>query len=114
RTLLRNAWYGSMGAGHNDFGIVEEVTLRGGHERRPDLVLYVNGIALAVIELKNSRISIGEGIRQLLSNQTPQFNADFFRTVQLVFAGSDSEGLKYGTIGTPEKFFLTWKEDEDD
>ena len=98
----------------NDFAIAEEVSLRGGHARRPDLVLYVNGIALAVIELKNSRISIGEGIRQLLSNQTPEFNADFFRTVQLVFAGSDSEGLKYGTIGTPEKFFLTWKEDEAD
>ena len=98
----------------NDFAIAEEVTLRGGHARRPDLVLYVNGIALAVIELKNSRISIGEGIRQLLSNQTPEFNVDFFRTVQLVFAGSDSEGLKYGTIGTPEKFFLAWKEDEAD
>lgn len=98
----------------NDFAIAEEVTLRGGHERRPDLILYVNGIALTVIELKNSRIGIGEGIRQLLSNQTAQFNADFFRTVQLVFAGSDSEGLKYGTIGTPEKFFLTWKEDEAD
>lgn len=98
----------------NDFGIAEEVTLRGGHERRPDLVLYVNGIALAVIELKNSRIGIGEGIRQLRSNQEPVFNADFFRTVQLVFAGSDSEGLKYGTIGTQEKFFLTWKEDETD
>lgn len=99
---------------NNDFGIAEEVTLRGGHERRPDLVLYVNGIAVAVIELKSSRVGIGEGIRQLLSNQTPAFNADFFRTVQLVFAGSDSEGLKYGTIGTPEKFFLRWKEDEDD
>lgn len=98
----------------NDFAIAEEVSLRGGHARRPDLVLYVNGIALAVIELKNSRISIGEGVRQLLSNQTPDFNADFFRTVQLVFAGSDSEGLKYGTIGTEEKFFLTWKEDEAD
>src|SRR5690625_1946706 len=99
---------------NNDFGIAEEVTLRGGHERRPDLVLYINGIAVAVIELKSSRVGIGEGIRQLLSNQTPAFNADFFRTVQLVFAGSDSEGLKYGTIGTPEKFFLRWKEDEDD
>ena len=98
----------------NHFGIAEEITLRGGHERRPDLVLYVNGIALAVIELKNSRVGIGEGIRQLLSNQKPEFNADFFRTVQLVFAGSDSEGLKYGTIGTQEKFFLAWKEDEAD
>ena len=98
----------------NDFAVAEEVTLRGGHERRPDLVLYLNGLAIAVIELKNSRVSIGDGIRQLLSNQLPEFNAWFFSTVQIVFAGSDSEGLQYGTIGTPEKFFLTWKEDEED
>ena len=98
----------------NDFAIAEEVTLRGNHERRPDLVLYVNGIAVGVIELKNSRVSIGDGIRQLLSNQQPEFNAWFFSTVQFVFAGNDSEGLRYGTIGTPEKYFLKWKEDEAD
>ncbi len=98
----------------NDFAIAEEVTLRGGHERRPDLVLYINGIAIGVIELKNSRSSIGNGIRQLLSNQSPEFNQWFFTTVQFVFAGSDSEGLKYGTIGTEEKYFLTWKENEED
>ena len=98
----------------NDFAIAEEVTLKGGHERRPDLVLYVNGIAVAVIELKNSRISIGEGIRQLGSNQKKEFNADFFKTVQLLFAGNDSEGLKYGTVGTEEKYFLRWKEDAAD
>jgi type I restriction enzyme R subunit len=96
----------------NDFAIAEEVTLKGGLERRPDLVLYVNGIAVGVIELKNSRVSIGDGIRQLLSNQKPEFNAWFFSTVQIVFAGNDSEGMQYGAIGTPEKYFLKWKEDE--
>ena len=96
----------------NDFAIAEEVTLRGNLERRPDLVLYVNGIAIAVLELKNSRVSIGDGIRQSLSNQQPEFNAWFFSTVQFVFAGNDSEGLQYGSIGTPEKMFLKWKEDE--
>lgn len=98
----------------NDFALAEEVTLRGGHERRPDIVLYVNGIAIGVIELKNSRVSLGDGIRQNLSNQRPEFNAWFFTTVQFVFAGNDSEGLRYGTIGTPEKYFLKWKEDEAD
>ncbi|MBN2685787.1 MAG: HsdR family type I site-specific deoxyribonuclease [Pontiellaceae bacterium] len=98
----------------NDFAIAEEVTLVGNHERRPDLVLYVNGIAFVVIELKNSRVSIGDGIRQLLSNQQPDFNAWFFSTVQIVFAGNDSEGLQYGTTGTEEKYFLKWKEDEQD
>ncbi|MFZ5531491.1 MAG: type I restriction endonuclease subunit R [Pseudomonadota bacterium] len=100
--------------GNNDFALAEEVTLKGNRERRPDLVLYVNGIAIGVLELKNSRVSIGDGIRQSLSNQRPEFNAGFFSTVQFVFAGNDSEGLQYGTIGTPEKFFLRWKEDEQD
>ena len=98
----------------NDFAIADEVTLRGNYERRPDLVLYVNGIAIALLELKNSRVSVGDGIRQSLSNQQPEFNEWFFSTVQLIFAGNDSEGLQYGTIGTPEKYFLKWKEDEED
>lgn len=98
----------------NHFAIAEEVTLHGPQQRRPDVVLYVNGIAVGVLELKNSRVSIGDGIRQNLSNQLPEFNAWFFSTVQLVMAGNDSEGMQYGTIGTPEKLFLTWKEDEAD
>src|SRR5213594_3176004 len=87
----------------NDFAIAEEVTLRGNHERRPDIVVYVNGIALGVLELKNSRVSIGDGIRQCLSNQKPMFHERFFSTVPFIFAGNDSEGLQYGAIGTPEK-----------
>ncbi len=98
----------------NDFYIAEEVTLKGNHERRPDIVLYVNGIAVGVLELKKSAISIGDGIRQNLSNQQPEFNQWFFSTVQFVFAGNDTEGLQYGTIGTEEKYFLKWKEDEQD
>ena len=98
----------------NDFYIAEEVTVFGNKEKRPDIVLYINGIAVAVLELKNSRVSIGDGIRQSLVNQRPEFIGSFFTTVQFIFAGNDSEGLQYGTIGTPEKFFLTWKEDEAD
>ncbi len=98
----------------NDFAIAEEVTLRGPLERRPDLVLYLNGIAVGVIELKNSYSSIANGIRQSLSNQQKDFNEWFFATVQLIFAGNDSEGLRYGTIQTEEQYFLKWKEDEQD
>lgn len=47
----------------NDFAIAEEVTIVGENTKRPDLVVYVNGIALAVIELKRSSISVSEGIR---------------------------------------------------
>ncbi len=99
---------------HNDFYIAEEVTVFGEKEKRPDIVLYINGIAVAVLELKNSRVAIGDGIRQSLVNQREEFIGSFFTTVQFVFAGNDSEGLQYGTIGTPEKFFLKWKEDEEE
>ena len=36
----------------NDFAIAEEVTIKGVHKKRPDIVLYVNGIALGVLELR--------------------------------------------------------------
>ena len=96
----------------NDFGLAEEVTLKGGYERRPDLVLYINGIAIGVIELKRSSVEVADGVRQLITNQEEIFNIGFFSTVQLVFAGSDSQGLRYGTTGTPEQFFVQWKDEE--
>jgi type I restriction enzyme R subunit len=96
---------------NNDFFLAEEVTLKGGHERRPDLVLYINGIAVVVIELKRSSVEIADGVRQLITNQEEIFNKAFFSTVQLVLAGSDSQGLRYGTTGTPEQFFVEWKDE---
>ena len=96
---------------NNDFGIAEEVTLKGGFERRPDLVIYINGIAIGVIELKRSSVEVADGVRQLITNQESIFNEQFFSTVQLVFAGSDSQGLRYGTTGTPEQFYVEWKDE---
>ncbi|WP_448872813.1 type I restriction endonuclease subunit R [Desulfobulbus propionicus] len=94
---------------NNHFALAEEVTLRGGFERRPDLVLYLNGIAVGVIELKRSSVEIADGVRQLITNQEAIFNLGFFATVQLVLAGSDSQGLRYGTVTTREEFFVDWK-----
>ncbi|NCT66246.1 MAG: type I restriction endonuclease subunit R [Rhodanobacteraceae bacterium] len=95
----------------NDFALAEEVTLKGRHERRPDLVLYLNGLAVGVIELKRSSVEVADGVRQLITNQEEIFHRPFFATVQLVFAGSDAQGLRYGTAGTPEKFFVEWKDE---
>ncbi len=97
----------------NDFAIAEEVTVIGENKKRPDIVLYVNGIAVGVIELKRSTISISEGIRQNLDNQKGTFIRNFFATVQLVMAGNDIEGLKYGCIETREKYYLGWKEESE-
>ena len=96
---------------NNDFAVAEEVTIVGENTKRPDLVLYVNGIALGVLELKRSIVSVTEGIRQNLDNQKKEFICPFFATVQLVMAGNDTEGLRYGVIETSEKYYLTWKED---
>lgn len=93
----------------NDFALAEEVTLRGGYQRRPDIVLYLNGIAIGVIELKRGSVELADGIRQLETNQEEIFNKGFFSTVQLVFAGNDSQGLRYGTVTTEAKFFVEWK-----
>ncbi len=99
----------------NRFAIAEEVTVKPkdprAHVKRPDIVLYVNGIALGVLELKRSTVSVAEGIRQNLDNQKKEFIQPFFSTLQFVMAGNDTEGLRYGTIQTPEKYYLTWKEE---
>ncbi|MBD9497314.1 type I restriction endonuclease subunit R [Ensifer sp. ENS01] len=101
----------------NHFAIAEEVAIKPAssdpakaYGKRPDIVLYVNGIALGVLELKRSTVSVSEGIRQNLDNQKKIFIQSFFTTMQLIMAGNDTEGMRYGTIETPEKYYLAWKE----
>ena len=96
--------------GNNDFAVAEEVTVAGINAKRPDAVLYVNGIALGMLELERSTVAVAEGIRQSLDSQKRDFIEPFFAAVQLVMAGNPSEGLRYGVIETPEKFWMEWKE----
>ena len=96
---------------NNHFAIAEEVTIKGPNNKRPDIVLYVNGIALGVLELKRGRVDVSKGIRQNLDNQKKEFIRSFFTTLQLVMAGNDTQGLRYGAVETPEKYTLTWKEE---
>src|SRR5947207_13100174 len=81
---------------NNDFAIAEEVTVAAtsleAHGKRPDIVIYVNGIALGLIELKRPIVSVAEGIRQNLDNQTKIFIEHFFSTMKLSMAANDSEG----------------------
>jgi type I restriction enzyme R subunit len=104
---------------NNHFAIAEEVTVKGADlansakasSKRPDVVIYINGIALGVLELKRSTVSVAEGIRQNLDNQKKEFIQPFFSTMQWVMAGNDTEGLRYATIETPEKYWLRWVEE---
>ncbi len=97
-------------AENNSFGIAEEVNIKGNLLKRQDLVLYVNGIALAVIELKAASQEISEGIKQIIASQQGHFPASFFSTVQLLIAGNDQQGLRYGAVKTEERSFHKWNE----
>lgn len=94
---------------NNDFAVAEEVSVKGAHDKRPDIVLYVNGLALGVLELKRSGVDVVEGIRQNIDNQKPEFIRSFFSTMQLVMAGNNTQGLRYGTVETGENYYLQWK-----
>ncbi len=95
----------------NHFAVAEEVTVVMTQEKRPDVVIYLNGIAVAIIELKKSSVSVATGIRQNLTNQMDSFIQPFFSTVQFCMAGNEIEGLRYGTLLTKEKFYMEWKKD---
>ncbi|MCH7400067.1 HsdR family type I site-specific deoxyribonuclease [Belliella sp. DSM 107340] len=96
---------------NNQFGVAEEVTVLGKYSKRPDVVIYVNGIALGVLELKRSKVGVEQGIRQNLDNQKDVFIPKFYTTMQFLLAGNDTQGMRYGTIETPEKYYLSWKEE---
>ena len=104
---------------NNHFAITEEFTVDRANQneetktRRVDLVVLINGIPLAAIELKKSSISHENGIRQLEKEQTKDEIPHLFKYVQLTVAGNTNEA-RYGTMGTPTKFYSLWREEEPD
>ena len=79
--------------------------------KRPDIVLFVNGIPFCVIELKASSVSLKQGISQMIGNQKKENIPHLFKYVQLLLAGNTRE-VRYATTGTPAKFWAVWKEEE--
>ncbi len=81
--------------------------------RRPDLVLFVNGIPFAVIECKSPHIKdpMGEAISQHIRNQHEDEIPRLFQYAQLLL-GVTNDAAKFGTVGTGAKFWSVWKEDE--
>ena len=97
----------------NRFSFAQEVTVEGAlGNKRPDIVIYINGIAITVIELKRSTVSIEEGILKHLDNQHEDFIESFFSTVQMLIAGNDTQGVKYGTVGTERNGYYYWNEED--
>ncbi len=81
--------------------------------RRPDLVLFVNGIPFGVIELKSAVRETAEGISQMIRNQGQDEIPNLFKYVQITLAGNN-HSPQYGTVGTPKKFYAVWKEKDVD
>ncbi len=96
--------------GANDWLAVNQFTIVEGRvERRPDIVLFVNGIPLAIVELKNAadpQATIWKAWQQLQTyqRQLPTFFA--YNAVQVI---SDGIEARLGTLGTPRERFLPWK-----
>ena len=80
---------------------------------RPDIVLFVNGIPLAVIECKDSSVPILQGVSQNIRNQKPDGIPQLFKFIQIIMSANKNE-TKYATCGTPEKFWSAWNEQEID
>ncbi|EOX9816528.1 type I restriction endonuclease subunit R [Providencia stuartii] len=105
---------------NNSFVFTEEFTVTrssGVESRRPDIVCFVNGIPLVVIEAKrpdgNSKKgpTIDEGISQSLRNQRHDEIPSLFAYSQILLSINGNEG-RYGTCGTPAKFWATWREED--
>ena len=100
---------------NNDFYVTEEFEVSrvsqsdAQKHRRPDLVLFINGIPIVVIELKKSSVSFENGIKQLEKEQGKDEIAHLFKYIQLTIAANGS-GARYGTTGTAFKFYSVWKE----
>ena len=103
---------------NNDFYVTEEFEVSRVSQsdvqkhRRPDLVLFINGIPIVVIELKKSSVSFENGIKQLEKEQGKDEIAHLFKYIQLTIAANGS-GARYGTTGTPFKFYSVWKEQDE-
>jgi type I restriction enzyme R subunit len=100
---------------NNVFHVADEfeVERTASHEtRRPDLVLFVNGIPLAVIECKrpDEKDAVEVGISQMLRNQRLDEVPHLFAFAQVLMSICQNLG-KYGTAGTPKKFWAAWREE---
>ncbi len=96
---------------NNAFHVTEEfvVTRPNGRDAKPDIVLFINGIPIAVIECKSTVEPIEQGISQMLRNQKTEYIPQLFKFVQIVMAVNKNEA-KYATCGTESKFWSVWNE----
>lgn len=99
---------------NNVYHVTEEYSVLR-HERndhyRPDIILFVNGIPMVVIECKSPKIKdpVDKAIEQHLRNQQEDGIRSLYYYSNLTLALATNEA-RYGTTGTPKEFWSVWKE----
>ncbi len=97
---------------NNLYHIVSEFVVersRSTDTRRPDIVLFVNGIPLVVIENKSPAVDVMEGVSQTIRNQKSG-NIPHLYVYSQVLLSVNKNDNRYGTTGTPRKFWSKWRE----
>ena len=79
---------------------------------RPDIVLFVNGLPLVVIECKAPDVEVEQAISQMIRNQGEEYIPRLFTYAQVLLAVNKNEA-KYATVGTSKAFWSVWNELED-
>src|SRR5690625_4855119 len=98
---------------NNVFHVTEEFQVereRSNEHIYPDIILFINGIPVAVIENKKSSVPLSQAISQMIRNQKTRYAPQLFKYAQIVMATNRNEA-KYATCGTPEKFWAIWREE---
>lgn len=99
---------------NNAFHVAAEFEISEDANRRPDIVLFVNGIPFAVIENKKPSVAVDTAVHQMIRNQQGGQTPRFFLFPQILVA-ANAQSVKYGTMLTPFEFYSVWKErDADD
>lgn len=98
---------------NNIWQVTEEFSVErpNGQYARPDVVIMVNGIPLAVIECKKSSVDVKEGVLQNVRNMGPDYIPHLFKYAQMVIAMNPNK-VVYGTCGTSADYFVEWREDD--
>ena len=100
---------------NNVFKAINQYTIIENSEKRPDVILFVNGLPLVVIELKSTvreNISLIDGYNQIKGYQEVHIPTLFYYNQILVV--SDGVQARAGTITSPWSRFSEWKKVEDD
>lgn len=80
--------------------------------KRCDIVAFVNGIPILVIENKRPTESLKKADSQLIGYQNEDNIPQLFHFAQLLI-GMNRNEARYATVGTPRKFWQTWRDEED-